>query len=736
MRMAVVALALLGITASPPESRASAAELVFIEHVSVVTMLDRRVLRDHTVAIRGKMIESVTPSRSAVVPAGARRIDGRARYLMPGLVDMHAHFAEQPSQPRQAIEDEMLLYLSHGVTAVRNPAGSVTHLRIRDELDTGTMLGPRAFVAGPILESQPSFPGLMNSLGSRFVQLTDARSAAAEIRRQRSLGYDFVKIYNRIDPEILAAVMRTAGEVGLPVIGHVPLQSGLQGAFDFKQASIEHLRGYDLLLSPDPSSTDPAVRFAGWPAAADDSIDELVAGTVEAGAWNVPTLLVAVASVDSAEVRRLGREYPYLPPHLQGQFDRSMFASIYSEDIAQLVHAGLPKQCEFVRRLVRAGGRVMAGTDGLVPGAALLGELRAFRRCGLSVFETLQTATVHPGEWLSKYVPRAPRIGTVQAGAAGDLVLLDHNPLETLDTLEKPRGVMINGEWLSREALVAQLEHMRARSNEAMAAKSAAHQPAAVHCTAEPLSADSERVQAMVRRVEADMVPLPAGTFPMGDPVGDGDVDERPVHDVHVPAFRMARFEVTFEQYDLFTSATCRQPVEDNGWGRADRPIINVTWPEAEAFIDWLSGVSGIRYRLPTEAEWEYAARAGTTTAYYWGDEYSPDQANGDGIAGRDQYEFTAPVGQFPPNAWGLFDTSGNVWEYTADCYSKDYDLTPTDGSAWLAPGCNNRVVRGGAWDDGRMSLRASPRFRFGASSRMDDIGFRVATDAQPRCVP
>src|SRR5438874_738666 len=152
------------------------------------------------------------------------------------------------------------------------------------------------------------------------------------------------------------------------------------------------------------------------------------------------------------------------------------------------------------------------------------------------------------------------------------------------------------------------------------------------------------------------MVSIPRVKFRMRDIQGSGDADERPVHLVLIPRpFAMGRYEVTFEEYDVFARATGREQLADRGWGRGHRPVINVSWEDAVAYAKWLSQQTGKRYRLPTEAEWEYAARVGTETAYWWGNEVGKNRANCDGYGGSQwDNKQTAPVGSFQPNPWGL----------------------------------------------------------------------------------
>jgi formylglycine-generating enzyme required for sulfatase activity len=243
--------------------------------------------------------------------------------------------------------------------------------------------------------------------------------------------------------------------------------------------------------------------------------------------------------------------------------------------------------------------------------------------------------------------------------------------------------------------------------------------------------------------------------FQMGDLVGDGYEDEQPVHPVRFARpFEIGVYEVTFEEYDLFAAATGHRRPDDSGWGRGERPVINLDWNDAVAYADWLSVKTGKQYRLPTEAEWEYAARAGTHTSRYWKEvpEQTPnaacayanvfDRGNVDrikqtysGITWKplecdDRFPFTAPTGKFQPNAWGLHDMLGNVWEWTQDCWHDSYQGAPEDGSAWEAEkpaDCSARVVRGGSWFTEPRDVRSVDRGRLGPALRNNALGLRLA---------
>ncbi len=237
------------------------------------------------------------------------------------------------------------------------------------------------------------------------------------------------------------------------------------------------------------------------------------------------------------------------------------------------------------------------------------------------------------------------------------------------------------------------------------------------------------------------MAIIPSGIFLMGSPPSEPGrkTNEGPQHRVAIRAFAMSKDLVTFDEWDACAaSGGCRQySPPDERWGRGNHPVINVSWDDAQTYAAWLSAMTGYHYRLPSEAEWEYAARAGTTTPYYQGYTLTTDQANYDGVDfPRDGSPgiyrgMTTPVASFPPNAYGLTDMEANVWEWTQDCWNVDYRgaRLPQDGAAWLTGDCNRRVVRGGAFNNTPAFARSAFRFWEVGELRSALIGFRVARD-------
>jgi formylglycine-generating enzyme required for sulfatase activity len=212
------------------------------------------------------------------------------------------------------------------------------------------------------------------------------------------------------------------------------------------------------------------------------------------------------------------------------------------------------------------------------------------------------------------------------------------------------------------------------------------------------------------------MIVVPAGTFTMGSPQGEGDHNEHPQHEVAIAkTFAVGKTEVTFAEWNFCVAAGACAKAQDSGWGENDRPVINVSWEEAKQYAGWLSRVSGRVYRLLTEAEWEYSARAGSRGKYTWGDEIGRNRANCDGCGSQWDNRQTAPVASFQANAFGLHDMHGNVWEWVEDCAHANFDDKPeplkSTGGAWTTGDCSGRVLRGGSWNYNPDGLRSASRW-------------------------
>ena len=304
-----------------------------------------------------------------------------------------------------------------------------------------------------------------------------------------------------------------------------------------------------------------------------------------------------------------------------------------------------------------------------------------------------------------------------------------------------------------REAAeVSRLAAQREREERAAAARRAARQ-AIIDAQAEASAAAEEemaKVAAELARLAPgmEMVVIPAGSFRMGCASGVGcSDDELPVHEVNIPRpFAMSKHEVTFAQWDACAAAggcldhggvSRRQRrrgyrPDDEGWGRGNRPVVNVSWEDGQSYVRWLSSETGASYRLPSEPEWEYAARAGSSTAYSWGNEIGSGRANCEACGSQWDDSRTAPVGSFSANGFGLHDMHGNVREWVQDCLNRSYGGAPSNGSAWQSGDCSRRVYRGGSWIDFPMNIRSATRSGFTTVDRSMFSGLRVARTLTP----
>lgn len=257
------------------------------------------------------------------------------------------------------------------------------------------------------------------------------------------------------------------------------------------------------------------------------------------------------------------------------------------------------------------------------------------------------------------------------------------------------------------------------------------------------LAQTAAKVKAMAADVEKSLVTIPAGTFMMGSPSSEENrsKDEGPQHTVRIKSFALAKYDVTRGQWAAFVAATAR-PAPPNdcyiwasgswtqngsqlnpGISQTDNdPVVCINWNDAQDYVRWISKLTGKAYRLPTEAEWEYAARAGTSTAYYWGDTFDATRL-------ANNHTQTEPVGSHLPNAFGLYDMSGNAWQWLQDCYHDSYADAPTDGSAWMSGDCMRRAYRGGSYLFDPTYERVAGRHGGLPTDRYVNLGLRLARD-------
>ncbi len=424
-------------------AQAEETTLVFT-HVSVLTMESENVLADHGVVVRGARIASVGPMDALEIPDGAAVVDGTGKWLMPGLADMHVHTWS---------EHELPVFLAYGITTVRNMFGAPLHLAWRDEVARGERVGPTIYTAGPIVDGDPPvWPG-----SSTAMTMDDAVDV---VLAQHEAGYDFIKVYARLPNDAYGAIVGTAEELGIPVMGHVPAAVGLSEVLFAGQVTIEHLDGYDIALAP-PGQVP---SFGVFPKIDPVDLERVAKSTADAGTWNCPTLVVYDKMVGpqgiEAELAKPGMRY-VTDASIDGW--RANAGSRGGDVYANMVQGSAAARDAVVAGLHKAGARIVLGTDYgnplLAPGYSAHEELANFVEVGLTPFEALRTGTVEAAACMGD----GNEFGRVAAGLRADLLLLDANPLEHMDAASRPAGVMARGRWFPRAKLEAMLDDVAAQ---------------------------------------------------------------------------------------------------------------------------------------------------------------------------------------------------------------------------------------------------------------------------------
>ncbi len=416
--------------------------IAFVD-VNVVPMDSERVIERQTVIVRDDKIVEIGPAGEVKVPSGALLIDGRGKYLMPGLADMHVHGGKS----------DLLTYVANGVTTIRDMWGETNSLEWREQIARGELLGPTMYVsASPFTTETPEV----------VVQLVDEWVAA---------GYDFIKVYNPLSKAAYDSVIAAANRRGVRVVGHVPLSVGLQEAFAAGQASIEHLHtGYVFELVPPDAPIQPQKdirsRILAWNYADVSEFPRLAAATHDARVWVCPTLVVVqhVALPTEQYLRLLTRpEWRYRPPRhyeqgaLMARADPGGSYSTFSEDDFRSAQEAVEVQKMFVKALHEAGAGLLLGTDTRWLGGFVVNEeLRNFVDAGLSPYEAIRTGTSAAAEFLNA----TDTFGTVAVGLRADLILVEGNPLEDVANVARRVGVMLRGRWLPEEELQQRLDSL------------------------------------------------------------------------------------------------------------------------------------------------------------------------------------------------------------------------------------------------------------------------------------
>ncbi|MBN1210576.1 MAG: amidohydrolase family protein [Myxococcaceae bacterium] len=440
----------------PPSAPATGEPVVAFVGVSVLPLDSERVLADQTVVVRGERIVAVGPAASTPVPQGATRVDGKGRYLMPGLADMHIHLLPGEGTLADPAGQQLALLLANGVTTARALVAAPTALALRERVARGEVLGPTLRVAGP------SFHG---------ESVQGPEQARQKVREQKAAGFELLKTHGGLGRETYDAMVAEAQAQGLPVSGHVTPDVGLARALEARQ-QIEHLDGYlAALLPPGDAAKVEQVEFGEVLTRMDPArIPALAEATKQAGIFNTPTLALfeIVASTGAVPELRTKRALRYVPSATVDAWSRELLSGPLAEAPAAGKHRFLELRRQVVRGLDAAGAPFLVGSDSpqlfMVPGFAIHQEMEAMVAAGLRPLTVLQAATRNAATWFGE----ANQWGTVAPGQRADLLLLNGNPLEDVRLLRTLVGVMVRGTWLPRSELDAKLEQvaMAARATE------------------------------------------------------------------------------------------------------------------------------------------------------------------------------------------------------------------------------------------------------------------------------
>jgi imidazolonepropionase-like amidohydrolase len=455
------ALSLVAFPVGAQNAPAAATPPVAFVNVTVVPMDRERLLEGQTVIVRDGRIASVEPATRARIPSGATRVDGRGKYLMPGLAEMHAHIPGA-NAPEQAVRDIFALYVANGVTTIRGMLGAPNQLTLRAKTASGEMLGPTIFVGAPSLNGNSA---------------ADPATAARLVREHKAAGYDFLKLHPGIPRTSFDSIVAAARAVGITFAGHISQGVGLEHTLANRQSTIDHLDGYIEASVPEPVRArvvaDDA-SLADLINAADPSrFPALAADTRKAGTWNVPTAFLweSFFSPESPEEMVKRAEMKYAAPQWINGWSNQKRQRI-QQDQQEGVGADVSQKYLSMRRtllktLADSGAKLLLGTDSPqmfnVPGFSLHREIAVMQDAGLTPWQVLESGTRNVAEYAAKDLRLDGKFGTVTVGNRADLILLDANPLSDARNVAKRAGVMVRGRWLPAAELDRLLSEMATR---------------------------------------------------------------------------------------------------------------------------------------------------------------------------------------------------------------------------------------------------------------------------------
>lgn len=446
-----------GTSKAQTTQNAESPQSIAFVNVNVVPLDRERILEGQTVVVRDGRIAQIGRASEIKVPAGALKIDGRGKYLMPGLADMHIHLYPGTGSQDDLASQQLQLFLANGVTTVRNMIGKPEHLVLREKIAKGELLGPTLYTVGPPL------------LGNTVPTPEAAERAVVE---QKKAGYDLLKVHEGLSPETYAAIAATANRVGIPFAGHVTATVGLTRALEARQTSIEHLDGYLQAMVADnsPVKAGPSQVVVGpvLEHIDESKIPTLATATRKAGVWNDPTLTLFKLVVSDTKAQELAQwpELQYVPAKMRENFAKQKQSTDDIPASSSERQRYIELRNKMLLALHAAGAKLLIGPDSpqffLVPGFATHRELQSFVEAGLTPYQAIEAATRNPAEYFAEVMKTRRDFGTIEVGMRADLLLLDANPLQSVTNLSKRAGVMVRGRWLPEDELRKMLENIAA----------------------------------------------------------------------------------------------------------------------------------------------------------------------------------------------------------------------------------------------------------------------------------
>ena len=436
----------------------SAPAPVAFTNVTVLTMEGDRRLADHTVIVRDGKIAALGPSATTQVPAGVTRVDGRGKFLMPGLAEMHAHVP--PGNPtREQLEDIMFLYVANGITTIRGMLGAPYQIQLKAQLESGAMLGPQFFPAAPSLNGNSA---------------PTPEAAVALVRQAKATGYDLVKIHPGVSRATWDAAVAEMRAQGLTFGGHIPFDVGIVHAMRTGIATIDHVDGYLEAAVRDSAVYAPGSQLGDIIDAVDPAkFPALARMARELQVWNVPTMYLWENFYNDRTAEELGAlpEMQYVSPQQVTAWMNQKRGRALADENQRMTPERraryLALRRQMLKALADAGAPLLMGTDSPqmfnVPGYALHRELQVARAAGLTPQQVLESGTRNVGRYVRESLKQDGSFGTVAVGQWADLVLLDADPTVDLERLTRRSGVMLRGRWVSATEIAAGLERIRSK---------------------------------------------------------------------------------------------------------------------------------------------------------------------------------------------------------------------------------------------------------------------------------